>query len=435
MTIKWITKTLDVYDDINDASAFVERNPAQIYKEMRSGKHEEMPVVICFNTDMASGLEHSLASIARRRAGKTGSVLVLGRHNFDIEIAYPGFKDEDSYSTERISLKRDHKTGDVRIEFAGCGDVTFMSVHRAKGLEADDVIVLNLTNGMYGFPNRVEDDPILRVLLGGDDAFKFAEERRLFYVAITRTRNNTYLVSGSMESGGGPSPFIEEPRSHGSGHIGIFRRKGEDLQHPVLCPRCGTGRLVVRKSSQSGKSFLGCTNYPFCEKSYDQTEIVKDKVKCPSCGGWMVRQRRRDGGKPFFGCSNYPKCSAAIDATEDYKPTYAPPKPKPRSQSQSTSSFHRNSSHSASSSSSKCPQCGAPLKLLKNSKDGSDFYGCTRYPSCRYTCSAEISQDRASASMKCPKCGSTLKELTNKKDGSVFYGCIRHPKCKYTRGK
>lgn len=423
---------------VDIASAFIERNPSQIHKEMRSDKHEDMPVVMCFDGDMASGLERSLASIARDREGKAGSVLVLGRHNFDIETAYPDFKGEDAYSNGRVSLKRDRRTGDVRMTFPGIGDATFMSVHRAKGLEADDVVVLNLTNGMYGFPNRVEDDPILGILLGSDDAFEFAEERRLFYVAITRTRNDTYLVSGSMESGGGPSPFVEELKKGESGHIGIFQREGEDLWHPALCPRCGTGRLVVRKNAQNGKSFLGCTNYPFCERSYDQTEILEDKLKCPSCGGWMVRRRRGSDGKPFFGCSNYPDCSATIDATEGYEPTYAQVKPKPRSYSQSRQSAPHGGPGGARGGAKRCPRCGAELKLLKNSKDGSNFYGCSRYPSCRFTRSASSGASARSGSkgsMKCPRCGAPLKEMTNRKDGSVFYGCTRYPSCKYTRSK
>ena len=420
---------------VDIASAFVERNPAQIHKEMRSEKHKSMPMVMNMKPDMARGLESALDAILAQ-AGYSGRILVLGRHNFDIETAYPDFKGRDSYEGGRVSLKRDRNTGDVRMRYRGYGDIVFMSVHRAKGLEADDVVVLNLTNGMYGFPNRVEDDPILQILLGRADGFDFAEERRLFYVAITRTKNTTYLVSGSMEQGGGPSPFVEELKASGSDHIGIAQRKGEGLWHPALCPRCGTGRLVVRTNSQTGKSFLGCTNYPFCDRSYSQTEIIEDKLKCPSCGGWMVRRRREEDGNPFFGCSNYPDCRATIDADESYRPTYERARPSSARAREAPYAGGHGSSKRSAGSPSRCPECGKPLKLMTNSKDGSKFYGCTGYPRCRYTRSA--SGERASSSSsskKCPKCGAPLKELTNRKDGSVFYGCTRYPKCKYTRSK
>ena len=75
------------------------------------------------------------------------------------------------------------RNGPLRVEFS--------TAHRAKGREADYVIVLNLNDGRWGFPSKVDDDPLLELVLpplsGG--AFPFAEERRLFYVAMTRARN------------------------------------------------------------------------------------------------------------------------------------------------------------------------------------------------------------------------------------------------------
>lgn len=297
---------------VDMASSFIERNPSQIKKEMRSGKHEELPLVVSMKETMAEGLESALDQILSRN-GYSGRILLLGRHNFDIDTAYPGFKGVNRHECRNVTLERDRKTGDVRMKYRGYRNIAFMSVHRAKGLEADDVVVLNLRNDMYGFPNRVEDDPILQILLSDGEYFEFAEERRLFYVALTRTRNAVYLVSGSPKSGNGPSPFVEELLELGEQHLSIIQEEDGDLWQPALCPRCGTGRLVVRRNSATGKSFLGCTNYPYCEKSYSAIEILEDRLKCPSCGGWMVRRRRRSDGAPFFGCSNYPDCRTTID--------------------------------------------------------------------------------------------------------------------------
>ncbi|WP_303728025.1 UvrD-helicase domain-containing protein [Denitrobacterium detoxificans] len=430
---------------VDIASAFVERNPAQVHKTMKSFKHEDMPVVISYMPDMANGLEASLSSILQMQDGGMRKILILGRHNFDIETLYPDFKGQDSFENENISLRRDRNTGDVHVIYGGNRNITFMSVHRAKGLEADDVVVLNLINDMYGFPNRIEDDPILQILLGGDEELEFAEERRLFYVAITRTKRRVFLVSGALDKGAGPSPFVGEIRALESEHLGAFEIEGKDVWNPTLCPRCGTGRLVVRRNSQTGRSFLGCTNFPFCERSYDQTEILEDRLKCPACDGWMVRRRRGSDGKPFFGCSNWPDCTATIDATEEYEPAYSAPKAVTYASVRFNSdNSYRDAGHGKPDS-KKCPKCGAPLKLMKNSKDGSQFFGCTRYPTCRYTRNVDDVAWRASApghsggngstAMRCPKCGAKLKELTNKKDGSIFYGCTRYPACKYTRNK
>lgn len=422
---------------VDIASAFIERNPSQIHKKMHSDKHERMPVIITMEEDMAEGLESALDSILSRE-NYSGRILVLGRHNFDIETAYPDFKGCDTYQSGSMSLKRDRRTGDVRLTYRGYANITFMSVHRAKGLEADDVVVLNLQNATYGFPNRIEDDPILQILLGRSENSEFAEERRLFYVAITRTKQSVHLVSGSLESGNGPSPFVEELKKGNEGHIGIRQKKGEDLWHPALCPRCGTGRLVVRTNSQTGKSFLGCTNYPLCEKSYSQTELIEDKLKCPSCGGWMVRRKREEDGAPFFGCSNYPDCSATIDAGGSFNPGSIAKQTGPSSMRYGTVALHGSmrEGRTGEGHSETCPKCGSSLKLMKNSKDGSLFYGCVSFPSCRYTRNAEGEPStRSSRAMKCPRCGAPLTELTNRKDGSVFYGCTRFPKCKFTRSK
>lgn len=422
---------------VDIATAFIERNPLQIHKKMRSDKHEQMPVVIAMKESMAEGLESALDSILSRE-NYSGRILVLGRHNFDIETAYPDFRGCDTYESDCMFLKRDRRTSDVRLTYRGYANIIFMSVHRAKGLEADDVVVLNLQNAMYGFPNRIEDDPILQILLGHNESFEFAEERRLFYVAITRTKQKVYLVAGSLESGGGPSPFVEELKEKSGDYIGIKQKKGEDLWHPTLCPRCGTGRLVVRTNSQTGKSFLGCTNYPLCEKSYSQTEIIEDRLKCPSCGGWMVRRKREDDGTPFFGCSNFPNCSATIDAGGSFSPGSIAKQAGSSSMRYGTVAFHGSMCEDGAGEarSEKCPKCGSSLRLIKNSKDGSLFYGCVRYPSCRYTRNAEGEPSaRSSRATKCPRCGAPLKELTNRKDGSVFYGCTRFPKCKFTRSK
>ena len=404
---------------------------------MRSDKHEQMPVIITMKESMAEGLEDALDDILSRE-NYSGRILVLGRHNFDIDTAYPDFKGCDTYKNSYMSLKRDRRTGDVRLTYRGYANIIFMSVHRAKGLEADDVVVLNLQNAMYGFPNRIEDDPILQILFGRSENFEFAEERRLFYVAITRTKQNVYLVAGSLESGNGPSPFVEELKKGNGGHVGIRQKKNEDLWHPALCPRCGTGRLVVRTNSQTGKSFLWCTNYPLCEKSYAQTEIVEDKLRCPSCGGWMVRRKREEDGAPFFGCSNYPDCSATIDAGGSSNPGSIAKQMGTSSVQYGTVAL-RGSMRKGDASkdrSQTCPKCGSSLRLMKNGNDGSLFYGCVSYPSCRYTKSAKGKPGTSGTrTMKCPKCGAPLKERTNGKDGSVFYGCTRFPKCKFTRSK
>ena len=86
--------------------------------------------------------------------------------------------------------------------------VEFSTVHSAKGREEDYAVVLDLKDDRFGFPSKVGDDPLLELVLppASGRAYPFAEERRLFYVAMTRARVGTYLVTDSRR----PSPFVEE---------------------------------------------------------------------------------------------------------------------------------------------------------------------------------------------------------------------------------
>src|SRR5207245_2736328 len=86
--------------------------------------------------------------------------------------------------------------------------VRILSAHKAKGLEADVVIVANASDHLFGFPSKVENPDVLEpVRMSAGDAQ--AEERRLFYVAITRAMKRLHLVSRQ----GLPSPYLAEIES------------------------------------------------------------------------------------------------------------------------------------------------------------------------------------------------------------------------------
>ena len=141
-------------------------------------------------------------------------------------------------------------------------NVVFNTVHRTKGQEADYVVVLDLRDDRYGFPCRVEDDPLLTIVMPPihEDPYPFAEERRLFYVALTRARKGVYLVSDQVR----PSPFVRElietcPEV----------RRGGELR--PQCPACHRGTLVL---SQSGDN-LRCSNFPRCRHLSARPQVGK----------------------------------------------------------------------------------------------------------------------------------------------------------------
>lgn len=80
------------------------------------------------------------------------------------------------------------------------------TVHSVKGNEADYVVLLEMNRGEFGFPSEKQSDKLIESFLPMAEEFPFAEERRLFYVALTRARRQVYLCYAESTK----STFIEE---------------------------------------------------------------------------------------------------------------------------------------------------------------------------------------------------------------------------------
>ncbi len=220
---------------IADVSArFVTQNPQQIAKQVRAVPGPVgVPVTIIrvpSKAQLEGALRDRLAAMEELFPGE--SVDVLGRYNFDRQLL-PKVKHESI-------------------------DVTFRTVHGAKGLEADHVIVPNMTSGTYGFPSQIVDDSVLRMVLAGDDDFPHAEERRLFYVALTRARQSvTLLTVAGLES-----PFVVE--LFNDPDVLVTGVTSDEVEVRI-CDVCDQGTMVLR-NGQYGE-FLGCSRFPKCKNT------------------------------------------------------------------------------------------------------------------------------------------------------------------------
>ena len=289
---------------LSPSAAFVQRNPAQKQRRLYSKSiAPDHGVTVVAEASPVAGVNTALKQICHREAEIVGdgqkrvSVLALGRYRWNLA---------DTVEAQRY--------GNLQVEFS--------TIHSAKGREADYVLVLGLKNDRKGFPSQLDDDPLLELVLppSRKPAFPHAEERRLFYVALTRARRGVYLIADGAQ----PSSFVEELlRDHPD-----IRRIGAGVlarKDAVTCPRCG-GRLV---ESQSGKH-LRCVNHPLCRHLVprctvcDQGHVVvsagrsectndactsRPKV-CPRCGNGILTRKSGPHG-PFFGCSEYwavPSC-------------------------------------------------------------------------------------------------------------------------------
>lgn len=281
-------------DLIEIAGKFVLKNKNQIDKNLKSDKVISNPIkIITYRDNLLAAFEKSIDYIITK-FGTHAEITLLGRNNYDIN-----FLSKEATNGE-FAIK--NKLGEQVVEskkYPGL-KMKFLTVHKSKGLEADNVIILNLENKTSGFPNQIEDDPVLNLVLTQSENYMFAEERRLFYVALTRTRNNCYLITPEMRSSIFCDELIEDFK------LSIEYVDKKENKKVVKCPNCLVGNLVHRKSNDRGYSFVSCSNYPVCNFKSNSTEILDTQIICKSCGGFMVK--RESYGDVFLGCTNYPYC-------------------------------------------------------------------------------------------------------------------------------
>ena len=198
-----ITKTYRNCQELIDSSGeFIMRNDDQIKKELLSDKHIEKPIqFISFSTkdnNKYGEVERVKQLILKiHEVHPEHKILILGRNNSMIKRL---FDDKDLFDDI-----------DTKITFANYPDISIdgMTMHKSKGLTYDDVIIIGLNNhfpskdvhGVHWYDKLYENE-ILK------ESIDFAEERRLFYVALTRTKNRVYLMYNLEEKY--RSPFIRE---------------------------------------------------------------------------------------------------------------------------------------------------------------------------------------------------------------------------------
>lgn len=166
------------------------------------------------------------------------SVFFIGRYSFDADLLN---------SNDLLACRYDNAREQVEVKYHNRPDLQmrFATAHKSKGLQADYIFIINNKNARMGFPSKVQDAPILQLLLEKCDQYPDAEERRLFYVALTRAKKKVYLLTVENQE----SSFVKELRF----------QYGEELrQERFICPVCG-GKL--RKKSGPYGDFLGCSNY------------------------------------------------------------------------------------------------------------------------------------------------------------------------------
>lgn len=174
---------------IDLAGNFVMKNKKQIRKKLVSNKRMGSPIRIVYYNDVVNDFKNLIEEVYDEFKS---SIMILGRNNDDINMV---IDESFSFDGERIIYSNNE---DI--------EMYYLTVHKAKGLEEDVVIVISLDDRYLGFPNKINDEKILGLVSNYNEIYPFAEERRLFYVAVTRTRGCCYLFSNKKK----PSIFVKE---------------------------------------------------------------------------------------------------------------------------------------------------------------------------------------------------------------------------------
>jgi DNA helicase IV len=290
------------------SSEFVLKNPKQIKKRLRAVRPSDRPSVSIhwnLSTELR-GLRDVVRIMVANRAKADGTLLILARYKHDLPD---------------VRLLRElaeiWKPGIINLA---------TTIHAAKGMQADYVLVTDLVSGKSGFPSEIVDDPILDLVLSEPEQYPNAEERRLFYVALTRAKLESHVVTAESA----PSTFAEELRT------GDYSVEQYAPYRNLRCTKCDIGLISKRITGRHGCTNLDECGYtapecPACEEGFllansDPTKLnyVCANRDCdgsayvcpePGCDGAIVSRTGKYGS--FFGCSEYPECeySASDEAT------------------------------------------------------------------------------------------------------------------------
>jgi DNA helicase-4 len=231
------------------AASFVQRNPAQLKKSVRSIRPAVPKSIRVIPVDGERG-KPDFSDACRR---------VLTRLDTFLGAISDQWRRPDQQKLKVLVLWRYNqldpfKEARPRFEYI---EVSGLSFHKAKGLEADYTLLLDISEGDYGVPSQIEDDELLDLVMPMPEALEYAEERRLFYVALTRASRGVFLLTNSKQQ----SRFIRELSEIAGPNVRFESIDGDLL---VLCPSCHVGQMVQRQAGGDSR-FLGCNQYPDCD--------------------------------------------------------------------------------------------------------------------------------------------------------------------------
>ena len=205
-----ISKTFRNSQELIDYSgSFIMKNDSQIQKELISNKHISNPIVfVLYDSEKALNYDGKLyrgyqeyqvlkkVIMKIHNDNPNHNILILGRTNAIIDKCYKDKDFRDDIDSKIVFVRNEEII------------INGMTIHGSKGLTFDEVIIIGLNER---FPIEGRNEYWLKNLFTSkklDEGIPFAEERRLFYVALTRTKNHVYLIA--PKDANKRSEFVDE---------------------------------------------------------------------------------------------------------------------------------------------------------------------------------------------------------------------------------
>ncbi|MDD2518702.1 MAG: UvrD-helicase domain-containing protein, partial [Bacilli bacterium] len=281
---------------IDIAGKFVMKNSKQIIKQLRAQKRLSKPVIISNYDDSFEKRKSQITAIDEcitkivEEYGKDTAILLIGRYNFD------------KYHLIGSDLFYEYEQDKIRAINNPNVDITFLTAHSSKGLGFDNVIIINGSEGVYGFPSQIKNDPIMDIIAVKDNSFKFAEERRLFYVALTRTKNKVYIIAPNSN----PSSFLTEIKDYPNVLV-TNAVKSEFGVRDDICPNCKHPLIKDLNNHLNISNLYVCTNEKeMCGFKTNSLKCKKNITTCNKCdNGFLVVKQNSKDKSYFMGCTNY----------------------------------------------------------------------------------------------------------------------------------
>ncbi|MBA6326737.1 UvrD-helicase domain-containing protein [Colwellia sp. MB02u-6] len=296
------------------ATNFISKNPAQIHKNINAFKQVQAPAVSLLKRENAAFNSSNKKVIDELENGAVDDVLAA----ISAKVSQP----VSVYLLARFWFQLPSKTALKRLNNQySLLNIEAQSFHASKGKEADYVIIMGLKKGAHGFPSEKATPALLDALLAKKEAFAFAEERRLFYVALTRAKDRVYIIADMSHA----SCFVKELIDEHSLDLELDEFGSVASQafiDDLNCLACATGKLKKR-TSQYG-AFYSCSHFPRCEHTEQPCANCASPMSqkrhkgfkvclntscqnvipiCEKCNAEMVLRSSKNG--EFWGCRNY----------------------------------------------------------------------------------------------------------------------------------